>query len=574
MPEINDILNWTFTPASLLSGADRIIASETKKHIKNSILRINEISDQSITGVSPLNNRLLKDIYALFNNNKHKNHIDLVELFSKRDARMLVWSLDYSVETGELPIVFTEDIKPALGVIADRWRDSFIISLWHILLKNWDTFLEHKNNRTLFISFLEKKCHEYKGSRKDIISFISNSSLILSKNSPLYYAKKLVEKNIELKNANILIGQKGNILFYEYFSKVVLNYVSQLKHNNIEDETLNKIYSFLTTHNTFKTTLLVCSKIINNSKFNLYKKDIKVNTINLIGDPIRKDLWMYNKLTENEEELVENARMKLNAMLNQAFIKVFFEKLVSDNRRKKYWLKFFDKIEDIKFIGNRSNYQYLKNIESISKFVDSRYKTTRGNQSTCALVIYSQNFVFVEFTDTGALYIYKHNNFKVNLNAVTSMADLKTWPTYLYACKNSIQSGYIDLNEEGRITHQGDWEIRFDGWMKRYYKTLPKKKRIKRPIEPLIQKNAEDKSSTKKSSNPGSGRSISMEDKYSEENSRKSYGDLFNSTIKGKNYVPQDKDEQWESKMLYWSKKELPGYRYSDNKDAWWKRKG
>ncbi|MCB9018836.1 MAG: topoisomerase DNA-binding C4 zinc finger domain-containing protein, partial [Chitinophagales bacterium] len=30
---------------------------------------------------------------------------------------------------------------------------------------------------------------------------------------------------------------------------------------------------------------------------------------------------------------------------------------------------------------------------------------------------------------------------------------------------------------------------------------------------------------------------------------------------------------QWESKLLYWSSVELPGYTYSNKKNAWWKSK-
>ena len=573
MPVINDILNWAFIPSNLSRSAERVIRSETKKHLRESILRINEISNRSLSGGPSPDPMLLKDIYVLFKKNKHKDHAELVTLFSKRDARLLVWALDYHVERDEAPIVFTDDIKPALKVISDRWRDSFIISLWHTLLKNWDTFLVHKKERKIFIEFLVKKCKEYKGSRKDILNFSSNLSLIVDRDSPSKYAKQLIDNNIHINKAHELINQKVNILFYEYFSNVVLKYVSHLNHNNIEDETLNEIYDFLEYQNSFKTKLLVCSRIINSTKFSLYKNDIKTHTIDLIGDPIRTDLWTHNNLTIEQEDSVERARMKLNAMLNQEFIKVFFEKLVQDKRRKKYWLKFIDKIEDIKFIGNRSNYRYLKNIENISKFVDSRYKTTGGNQSTCALVIYSQNFVFVEFTDTGALYIYKQNNFKVNLNAVSSMSDLKTWPTSLMACRNS-DHGYIMLSEEGRIIHQGDWEIRFDAWMKKYYKTLPKKKRIKKPLDSLKLKSKEDRAGDKiLSAKTANGRWRIKGTTHSEKKSKEPPRNLISPIIRGKNYVPQEKDEQWESMMLYWSKKELPGYFYSPNKDAWWKRK-
>ena len=35
MQAINDILNWTFIPSNLSGSAERIISSETKKHLKN-----------------------------------------------------------------------------------------------------------------------------------------------------------------------------------------------------------------------------------------------------------------------------------------------------------------------------------------------------------------------------------------------------------------------------------------------------------------------------------------------------------------------------------------------------------
>ncbi|WP_321307332.1 AAA domain-containing protein [Marinifilum fragile] len=45
------------------------------------------------------------------------------------------------------------------------------------------------------------------------------------------------------------------------------------------------------------------------------------------------------------------------------------------------------------------------------------------------------------------------------------------------------------------------------------------------------------------------------------------------SKIKGKDYMPTSPDEEWESKLLYWSKKKKPGYNYSTKKKAYWKKK-
>ena len=43
--------------------------------------------------------------------------------------------------------------------------------------------------------------------------------------------------------------------------------------------------------------------------------------------------------------------------------------------------------------------------------------------------------------------------------------------------------------------------------------------------------------------------------------------------IKGKDYFPTSIDEEWESKLLFWSKKKKVGYIYSPKKDAWYKSK-
>ena len=336
-------------------------------------------------------------------------------------------------------------------------------------MKNWNDLLVFEDQRALLTTLLYSKCKKYDKTRKDILRIIKNINFFIQKDSPFRFAKYLITNKKFIKDAHILMKQKEYILVYEFFSSVVEKYIELLEKETVTYEVIRSIYQFLVLHNNKKTTIITCSQIINTNKFNQFIEVVKNQTVTLIGDPIKEHLWRLNGLSRTQEEYVASARKKLNILLNQHFIKVFFEKLVQDDRRKKYWLKFIDKIDDIKFSGSRDNYRYLKNIESVSKYVDSRYKTTSRNQSTCALIIYSKNFVFIEFTDIGALYIYKHNNFRVNLNAIDGMEDLKIWSKYIYACKNSDTPGYVDLNEEGRITHQGYWEDRVEVWMNKYY---------------------------------------------------------------------------------------------------------
>lgn len=469
MQNTKEILKWYLNFSEMKYAAEHVFSRETKNSFDISIRHLKELSDRLPDGNKLPEKKLIKDVYLLFQRESNQEYLYLISLFSKRDTRILVYALDYQPENGGEIILFSEKFGTARKLILDNWKDSFIINLWHVLLKNWNNLLVFQAQREQLTELLNSKCNAYDKSRKDILGVTRIISFFIKKDSPKEFAKNLISYNKLISDAHITLKQKESILVYEYFSSVLEQYIDSIDTNSITRETTNSIYLFLQKHNNKKITIVSCSQIINSNKFNQTIDIVKNQTVSMVGDPIKAHLWRYDGLSRIQEESIESARKKLNILLNQHFIKVFFKKLVQDERRKKYWLKFIDKIDDIKFSGSSDNYRYLKNIESVSKYVDSRYKITSRNQSTCALIIYSKNFVFVEFTDTGALYIYKKQNFKVNLNSIDTMEDLKSWPTHKYACKNAEQSGYIYLNEEGRITHQGYWESRFDSWMRKYY---------------------------------------------------------------------------------------------------------
>lgn len=468
MQKANDILNWHFSISELKFTAEHLFTQKTKSQISENITALKKLTDRLPEGGKQPETKLIKDIYFLFQKNYNVPANQKI-VFTQRETRCLIWALDFQPSENDEIILFSEKYKAALSIIETYWKDSFIISLWHILLKNWDKLLNFPKQQGEIFKLLHENSKNYSRNRKDILKIASNIDFFTSTDSPTSFAVEILQKNISLGNSNFLFEQKEQILGYPYFFHVAQNYLDLIEKEQLNESNIAGVYSFLQKHNRKKATLILCSKIINEDIFNRNIEIVKKHTVALIDDPIKEYQWKHGSLNESEQQNVEKARKKLNILLNKHFIKIFFEKLVEDDRRKKYWLKFIDKIDDIKFSGNRSNFQYLKNIQSISQYVDFRYKITSRNQGTSALIIYSKNFVFVEFTDTGALYIYKKQNFNINLNAIDSMEDLKTWSTYKYACKNAEQSGYIYLNEEGRITHQGYWESRFDAWMRKYY---------------------------------------------------------------------------------------------------------
>lgn len=468
MQKINDILNWHFNPNDFKYSAEHFIELKTQNQIIENISSLNQLSDRLPDASTKPEQKLIRDVYLLFQQN-HDNISNLKSVFSKREVRCLIWALDYNYQANSNVILFSNELIIAISLIESYWKDSFIIAFWHLVLKNWRKLHLYPEQQKFVFNLLSLKAKNYTKNRKDISKIASNIELFVSTESPILYAKKLRQENIYLGDCHMLLNQREQILTYSYFEQVAFHYLDKIENERYDGGFITSIYDFLQKQNKKETALKICSKIINDEIFNWNLEIIKTRTISLIDDPIKEFQWKHSNLNVSEQQDVEKARRKLNVLLNKHFIETFFEKLVDDKRRKNYWLKFIDKIDDIKFIGNKAKHSYLKNIQDISQFVDHRYKITKRRQNTSALVIYSKGFVFVEFTDVGALYIYKKNSFRVNLNAINGMEDLKIWSRYDYACKNSDVSGYVDLWEEGRIRHGGHWEDRVNSWMRRYY---------------------------------------------------------------------------------------------------------
>ena len=78
--------------------------------------------------------------------------------------------------------------------------------------------------------------------------------------------------------------------------------------------------------------------------------------------------------------------------------------------------------------------------------------------------------MIVEFSDTGALYVYNQNHQKAKLirshaRSINSTNDLKI-PTMQMLIESYDWGGY-SYREEGRMTHQGYWQTRLSNWMQR-----------------------------------------------------------------------------------------------------------
>lgn len=466
MATIKELLNWNLLNSVIKDNAQRFIMSSTVETLIENIEDLNKIAALKTNDSVAPKDALLDEVYYKFQSLKDEPSDFLYESFSKREVRLLVWSLDYK---GEHSILFDNQFGTFISLVNKYWRDSYIIPLWYILNKNWFELSKDKNKFSEYIDLLETHCAVYDKTRKDIIAIKKHFSF-WKKDGLFSFVSYILKNNIAVWQVCKELNFNSTFLDTVYYLESFIAYINQVSKRHVNDLWVHQVLEAISLQNNYKYKLLMMSTLIIKDKFSFQLPLIQKIAFQEIGDPVVKSKWSSSHLKTNEKETVESARKRLAILMNKDFIEVFFSKLVQDHRRKQYWLKFTDHIESIKFVGNRLNYETLKNIDTISKYVDSRYKITRRNQKTCALAIYAKNYVFVEFSDVGALYVYNATKFKSlfkNLNSIDKMEDLKKLDDTLI----ETEGDYLYMAKEGRLAHRGKWEPRLDRWMnKNFYK--------------------------------------------------------------------------------------------------------
>ncbi|MBE7632815.1 hypothetical protein F7642_00440 [Tenacibaculum finnmarkense genomovar ulcerans] len=465
MATIKELIHWKLLNSVFKGNAEKLITYKTKQIINVNISELNKIANQQSKIRELPKEELIEEVYDKFKSLETEPIAVLLENFSKREVHLLVWSLDYK---GKDAILFGSQFSKFVDLVKEHWRDSYIIPLWYVLLNNWNTLSSHKTRFLEYMGLLKNKCNTYDKSRKDIVA-IKSYFYFWEKNGVNTFVNYLISRNIKIQNTCESLSLNTNFINSCYYNESFVLYLKRIQYNAISINFIQEIALKIREITNSKYKLLLLSLLLLEDKFSLEISLTQKIAVDIIGDPITERHWLNNNLNQEEAKMVETARKKLIVLMNKSFIDIFFSKLVQDSRRKEYWLKFIDNIENIKFVGNHNNYMSLINEPLITKYVSSRYRRTRTNQNTCALIIWAKKYVFVEFSDTGALHIYKIETFnaEITLDNIQLISDLKKLPKGLTAVK--ICGNHFSLEPEGSIGHKGDWESRLNVWMDKYF---------------------------------------------------------------------------------------------------------
>ena len=460
-----EILDFTFDQA--LFANNNGISNALKNQIE---LRCRKLERQNLTNFGKVPSNEILQLVLLKFKQYRLQATKTDKYFTKREIRLLSHSL-LVVYQDNSPIIDNEsELSDLFELLNNNWSDSYIFGLLSSLLSGWNNI--DKKCKSILADFITLKLTGYDGNRKSIEALKPLLRYLDSNNGDLLLGADFAELGIPISECASYINLPDSWVGYSFFSNVILSYY--LKRKREIGEFIDDLETAIKLHNNSRFNKIVISKLIvqaSNHSFGTLQDQIKRIAFNLIGDPDIISKWhpVENAPTDHSNEIKQAVQI-LNQWIIQQFISVFFEKCINDPRRKRYWLKYADKITQFSVIGSSYTKRLLLEDERISEFVSSRYKTTRSGEDS-AIMFVLKSHILVEFSDMGKLYAYKISNplapsFNTKTYSNTSQLKLgfAVQNQLIYRTGRKIDS----YSEEGsQPHHDGEmtWEEVFTKWI-------------------------------------------------------------------------------------------------------------
>ena len=355
----------------------------------------------------------------------------------------------------------------ALELLDKNWKNMFFNGLVFYLLNSWHSI--ESDYRDLTSQLLVRKLNSYSESNRRY-SLWRNRANLFDSNGPVRMAALLKAKNMSMAEAPSLLGFKNTSIKQAYYSDVIVKYVETNHITNLDS--IDQVFEL---HNLDRTKKLIFAYLVETEDRvgdGLRRAQLCRFANVKLGDVTLASSWApFTGATEKEVQRLRKAMELVNMWFLQQIVESFFEICVQDRERKSFWLKYVQNrsITRFKIIGSTAIKRLLQSNSKIgSMFLRHFIETNSYSSQTSALALFMKNKMFVEFSDTGALYVYNqtHSMVKKVTNArygISSTNELKI-PSMNVLIEANTWGGYY-YYEEGRMTHQGYWQQRLEGWL-------------------------------------------------------------------------------------------------------------
>lgn len=446
--------------------------------IKDFHLLANRVADHQIEKVINKNTRILKQIEERLLVDKGLNvaQQSINEIISKviymapsGDTSMDNWTIRELRIVSYYLIKLRDDnacYRYALDLLDKNWKNMFFNGLVFYLLNSWHNI--EPEYRDMTGQLLIRKLNTYSESNRRYTLW-KNRVNFFDSAGPIRMATLLKAKNISIAEAPSLLGFKNTSIKQSYYSDVIVKYVEI---NYITDR--DNIEQMLELNNLDRTKKLIFAYLVETEEHigdGLRRAQLCRFANTQLGDVTLAASWApFTGATTAEIQRLKKAMQLVNMWFAQQIIESFFEICVQDKDRKHFWLKYVDKISGFKIVGSTAVKRSLQSDSKIgSMFLRHFIETNSYSSQTSALVLFVKNKMMVEFSDTGALYVYNqtHPMVKTVTNArygIASTNDLKI-PSMDGLVERNYWGDYSVYNEQGKLHHRGDWQGRLSSWI-------------------------------------------------------------------------------------------------------------
>lgn len=344
----------------------------------------------------------LRKIYDVFFNAIRTRSL-YAEFNSPKRIGRLARALTYSEDN--LPrIVDTPELRDALELIEDHFRVSVLIDVFRALLEAWDAW-----GVGLLRAFVKKHLETYDGCRSFVQKLRSNVRWYCEDNGTTRLAMNLLRDQVKLSNVWSYLNLQDHTQTqgYGYFGAVGEAYVAL--NRRLDRESVADIVKFVEMHRDDRTNRTIVSGII--EKFGIDAPETSRQPVQSYALRNWKDPRIAGGDVRWREISVE-ARRIFTRWITKEDLRFFFDVVAqacNDDKfayRKAFWLAYLGRIDSCRIVlhGNaeyifRNNRYYQEQKRSIARL--------RGASSDQhAFIIQMGGHTFVEFSTTGACYVY------------------------------------------------------------------------------------------------------------------------------------------------------------------------
>jgi ferritin len=477
----NNMLTGNLLKLKKLSTSDFVnfkVLDETKMKIKEAEKLLQKVIDDLNKPIIPKTDQYNLIVENFLDPQKRGSFFT-----NYSSVKNLCWALDYTDSKIPKSIIELGYLSTALETIESHFTSSCYSALIYILCSNWGN-----NDVDRLRRYLALKLKDETNLRAKVQFFQQNLSYITLSTGPedwAFHTFNSGERHLEgFLSKNVMVRYLQNTRYFKIF--VMTYFETFLKNSNFENRSRwQEIIDFSKDHYEESFIKYLISFEIfhfkNRIKNDSVKDMIKNQAVKVIGDPSKVSYWRLpeSEYPKDKIEIVEQARKVLNQWINETLVNLFFSQVVDDRDRRNFWMTYVSNMTTVDIFLSEYQLHSILSDPKVKDGLQNRFGILNSGGSTSSILIFTidkYRFVLAGSISGGALYVHPtssylypkveeiSNDWRIAGHRLRSLNKQTLIHSELSPLITQDYNTYY-FNEEGRMSHSGNWQRRLKLWI-------------------------------------------------------------------------------------------------------------